>query len=163
MHIRRATAADHEVLVDIWLRSVRATHTFLSESDIQSLYPLVRDHALNELELWVLELDGSASIGFMGLSGNKLEAIFLVPEYIGRGGGTLLVAHAQRLKGPLLVDVNEQNPGAVEFYESLGFFVEARSELDGAGRPFPLLHMRQIVDGPPRAAGAATETDLDGP
>ena len=35
MNIRRAIPADREILVDIWLRSVRATHTFLSEEDMQ--------------------------------------------------------------------------------------------------------------------------------
>ena len=46
MTIRRATPADRDALLDIWLRSVRATHTFLSEQDIQSLLPIVRDVAL---------------------------------------------------------------------------------------------------------------------
>jgi putative acetyltransferase len=41
------------------------------------------------------------------------------------------------------VDVNEQNPEARGFYERLGFTVVARSELDGTGRPFPLLHLRR--------------------
>ncbi len=145
MRIREAIEEDHELLLGIWLRSVRATHTFLSEDDIQFLLTLVRDHALKELELWVLVVDGGDVIGFMGLSENKLEAIFLAPEYFRRGGGRLLVEHAQRLKGPVLVDVNEQNPMARKFYESLGFVVDGRSEVDSTGRPFPLLHMRQIV------------------
>ena len=51
--------------------------------------------------------------------------------------------HARELKGELTVDVNEQNPAAVRFYEACGFVVEGRSELDSSGRPFPLLHMRQ--------------------
>lgn len=53
MKIREALPADRDTLLDIWLRSVRATHTFLSEDDIQSLLRLVRDAALLELELWV--------------------------------------------------------------------------------------------------------------
>jgi putative acetyltransferase len=39
MNIRQAAGADRDELVDIWLRSVRATHTFLSEADIQSCSP----------------------------------------------------------------------------------------------------------------------------
>jgi putative acetyltransferase len=42
MNIRRAMPTDRELLVDIWLRSVRATHTFLSEDDFQCFLPLVR-------------------------------------------------------------------------------------------------------------------------
>ena len=145
MKIREALLEDRATLLDIWLRSVRATHTFLSEEDIQFFQPLVRDHALAELELWVLESEVGQVMGFMGLAGNKLEALFLAPEYFRRGGGRRLVAHAHQLKGPLEVDVNEQNPQAVRFYEQLGFVVQGRSELDSTGRPFPLLHMQQVV------------------
>ncbi|MEG5438703.1 GNAT family N-acetyltransferase, partial [Enterobacter hormaechei] len=40
------------------------------------------------------------------------------------------------------VDVNEQNPQGVAFYRHMGFEQVGRSELDGQGNPFPLLHMR---------------------
>ena len=53
-----------------------------------------------------------------------------------------LVEHARATRGELTVDVNEQNTGAVDFYAACGFVVEGRSELDGTGRPYPLLRMR---------------------
>jgi putative acetyltransferase len=135
--------ADLDALLDIWLRSVRATHTFLSEDDIQFLLPLVRDCLTSgELEVWVLCSETGALMGFMGLSRSKMEALFLAPEFHRRGGGRRLVRHAQELRGELTVDVNEQNPAACRFYEACGFVVEGRSELDSTGRPFPLLHMR---------------------
>jgi putative acetyltransferase len=142
--IRRAEPADRDVLVDVWLRAVRATHAFLTEADIQSLLPIVRDVALVELELWVLCGGGGVIWGFLGLSGRKVEALFIGPEHHRRGGGRMLLGHARRLKGsPLSVDVNEQNPAAVRFYEACGFEVVGRSEVDEAGRPFPLLHLRE--------------------
>lgn len=140
MTIREATAADHPALLDLWLRSVRASHTFLTEADIAELYPLVRDAALPGLQLWVADDDGTPA-AFAGLDGAKLEALFVAPEYFRRGVGRTLVEHARRLKGPLTTDVNEQNPEAVRFYEALGFHVVGRSDRDGGGRPFPLLHM----------------------
>lgn len=142
MIIRCATVDDHAELLDIWLRSVRATHTFLTEADIQSLLPVVKDVALPALELWVLaDVDGTL-MGFMGLDGAKLEALFLAPEHAGRGGGRLLVEHALQLKGPLTCDVNEQNPEALHFYQKLGFQITGRSPTDSDGRPFPLVHLR---------------------
>jgi putative acetyltransferase len=54
-----------------------------------------------------------------------------------------MIDHARRLKGRLAVDVNEQNPAAVRFYLACGFAVVGRSEVDDAGRPFPLLHMQE--------------------
>jgi len=141
--IRPAGATDHDAIVDIWLRSVRATHAFLTEDDIQALLPLVRGGALAGLELWVLCADGDGPVGFLGLAGAKVEALFLAPEWSRRGGGRMLVEHARRLKGRLTVDVNEQNPAAVRFYEACGFVVVGRSPTDSDGRPFPLLHLAE--------------------
>ena len=143
MMIRKALPGDRDNLLDIWLRSVRATHKFLSDENIQSLLPEVRDVALVELELWVLCSDNGQPIGFLGLSGSKVEVLFLAPEHLRLGGGRMLLDHARKLKGRLSADVNEQNPAAVRFYEACGFNVIGRSELDSSGRPFPLLHMRE--------------------
>jgi hypothetical protein len=44
--IRRATAADRDRLVEVWVRSVRATHAFLGEQDVQDRLPVVRDVVL---------------------------------------------------------------------------------------------------------------------
>ena len=143
MNIRRSVPTDREALVDIWLRSVQATHSFLTEQDIQSLLPPTRDYLTSdEPELWVLCSNTEEIMGFMGLSEGKIDALFLAPEFQGSGGGRQLVQYAQQLQGNLTVDVNEQNPAARRFYEACGFVVEGRSELDDAGRPFPLLYMR---------------------
>ncbi len=146
MKIRRSLSCDSDALLDIWLRSVRASHTFLTEADIQSLLPSVRDYfALPGLELWILCTQSGTPIGFMGLSGCVVDALFLAPEHIRQGGGTLLLEHARRLKGgPLSVDVNEQNPAALQFYLARGFTAVGRSPVDGEGRPFPLLQLREI-------------------
>jgi putative acetyltransferase len=143
MTIRPFTLDDLGPLMDIWLRSVRATHTFLTEDDIQKMLPLVRQ-ALPELEMNVL-CDGSKAIGFIGMSGNKIEALFLAPEFRRRGGGRRLVEHVQAKREELVLDVNEQNPEATRFYEAMGFVVVDRSELDTQGQPFPLLHMRRSI------------------
>ena len=124
---------------------MRATHDFLTETDIGALRPLVREALSDDaLELWVLTESADVPIGFMGLAGHDIAALFLEPARRGQGGGRRLVAHAQQLRdGQLTVDVNEQNPAARGFYEALGFVVTGRSPLDDAGRPFPLLHMRR--------------------
>src|SRR5262249_30854007 len=107
-------------------------------------------------ELWVLCDNAGAIMGFMGMSGSKMESLFLAPEVQRRGAGRRLVRHAQSLHGELTVDVNEQNTAARRFYEACGFVVEGRSELDDQGRPFPLLHMRLAAPNkPPQQFGPA--------
>ena len=143
MTIRRPIANDADKLVDLWLRSVRATHDFLSESDVQTFLPFVREYlSSTDSDLWVLVSDGEDVMGFMGMSRNKMEALFIDPRFHRRGGGRRLVEHAGQLYGELTVDVNEQNALARRFYESCGFGAEGRSPVDGMGKPFPLLHLR---------------------
>ena len=147
LDIRLARADDLDGLVVLWERSVRATHGFLSEQDIVDLRPQVKD-ALghDELELWVLADADDTPMGFLGLSGNDISALFLDPAARNRGAGRRLIAHAPSLReGELTVDVNEQNSAGVGFYEALGFVVVGRSPLDDEGRPFPLLHMRRAA------------------
>jgi putative acetyltransferase len=145
MQIRPAHFEDGHALLNIWLRSVRATHRFLTEADIQSLLMSARDRWLVGLEVWVLTQDDQL-IGFMGMSDHKIEALFLAPEHLRRGGGRLLVEHAASRHPILLVDVNEQNSAARCFYEALGFVIDGHSEVDRQGRPFPLLHMRRSIE-----------------
>lgn len=134
--------AYHDRLVDIWHRAVRATHRFLTEEDIAFYHEMVRGGALRGVELWVHLDDRYEPIGFIGLDGTKIEMLFVDPSRHGQGIGSRLIRHAQALKGNRLqVDVNEQNDGACSFYERLGFARTGRSELDGSGRPFPLLHL----------------------
>jgi putative acetyltransferase len=130
---------------------VRATHAFVSESDIQAFMPMVRDYLdSTDTQFWVLCDDDDAVMGFMGMAGAVMESLFLAPEFHRRGGGRRLVAHARAQHSELTVDVNEQNTAAVDFYRACGFVVEGRSEDDGTGRPYPLLHMRlKDRPGPP--------------
>lgn len=142
MLIRQATNADHPLLLDLWLRSVRATHHFLQPSDIDALLPQLRDIYLPAVELWVAVDDQDLPTGFIGLNENHVEMLFIEPDLRGQGIGRALLDHARHSRSGLSVDVNEQNPEAVGFYLHYGFVQTGRSPLDGEGRPFPLLHMR---------------------
>lgn len=129
-------------LVDVWERSVRATHTFLSEQEILAIREFV-PQALSGVERLVVALDESVPLGFMGAQAGRLEMLFLAPEARGRGLGRLLLEEAIARYGVEELTVNEQNPQAVGFYEHLGFRTYKRTELDEEGRPYPLLYMRR--------------------
>src|SRR5215213_3746810 len=147
MHVRPARVEDRERLLELWERSVRATHHFLEDSDVVALRPLVAEElASDEIDWWVLVSATEALIGFLGFASDTIEALFIDPDHYGQGGGKFLVAHAQNLSADeLAVDVNEQNKGA------LGFSVVGRSPTDAGGRPFPMLHMKRAAPGAPGA------------
>ena len=129
-------------LLEVWERSVRATHLFLSAGEIAEIKTYV-PQALREVPhlIVVWEAEGTLA-GFMGVDGQKLEMLFLAPEERGKGLGRELVQYGVERFGIREVTVNEQNPQARGFYEHMGFCVCQRSELDEQGRPYPILKMR---------------------
>jgi putative acetyltransferase len=153
MRVRPAGVEDRERLLELWERSVRATHHFLEDSDVVALRPLVAEElASDAVDWWVLVSATEALIGFLGFASDTIEALFIDPDHHGQGGGKFLVAHAQSLgAGALAVDVNEQNEAALRFYKTLGFSVVGRSPTDAGGRPFPMLHMKRAAPGAPGA------------
>ncbi|WP_225409957.1 GNAT family N-acetyltransferase [Stigmatella hybrida] len=134
-------AVDRSRLVEVWEAAVRATHHFLGEEDIQFFKPLVRDVYLDAVRLVCLRGAGGSIVGFIGTAEGKVEMLFVDPAHHGQGFGRALLRHVLDEGGITAVDVNEQNPQAVGFYQHLGFAVEGRSERDGQGKPFPLLHL----------------------
>lgn len=145
MHIEtpvERTPALIGTLVDVWERSVSATHDFLAQSDIAELRPEAASGIAGVDALAVAVADDGTLCGFAGAQDGKLEMLFVAPEARGRGVGRALLAYAVKRCAAEALDVNEQNPRAVGFYEHEGFVVVGRSPFDDAGRPFPLLHMR---------------------
>jgi len=143
MVIRRARPDDQGTLLDLWERSVRATHHFLTPADVSALLPLVAGELSDDkTSWWVAEIRNGPIAGFLGYVPGSIEGLFVDPELRGRGVGSSLIEHAQDLSGAALrVDVNEQNPAALDFYKSRGFAIVGRSAVDDGGRPFPVLHM----------------------
>jgi putative acetyltransferase len=141
--VHRLGPDDGATLLEVWEASVRATHHFLSESDIQFIKPLVVPGLLSlEHLLGIRDREGKL-VGFVGVGKGKMEALFVHPSCHRQGVGRRLAKHAVVRLGATTVDVNEQNQEAVAFYLRLGFRVEGRSDLDSTGKPFPLLHMRK--------------------
>ncbi|WP_251178653.1 GNAT family N-acetyltransferase [Adlercreutzia agrestimuris] len=129
-------------LVTCWRASVAATHTFLTPDDIERIAGYVPDAIASVAHLVVCRDDAGAVAGFLGVDGAMVEMLFIDPALRGRGLGTLLLNCATNEFGATLVDVNEQNDQAIGFYEHFGFRTFDRSETDGMGDPFPILHMR---------------------
>ena len=136
------TEALTDQLVGLWDRSVRVSHTFLSESDIARLRPVVRQ-AVQGIPVLTVATDGEEIVGFMGIAERKVEMLFVAPEYIGKGVGGRLLRWAISQQGAQYIDVNEQNPLATAVYEHIGFRVYERSETDDQGHPFPILRMKR--------------------
>lgn len=144
---RQAGSDDADRTFEIWRDAVDATHDFLSREDREAIAAEVAEF-LPAADLTLAVDVDDHPLGFMLVAEGKLEALFVAPESHGAGVGRALVELALESNPGLVVDVNEQNPAAIGFYERMGFHATGRSPLDEQGRAYPLIHMRH---------GAATE------
>lgn len=138
--IEPCKADDYQALADIWERSVRATHSFLTEKDIMEIRESLISKYFKAGNLYVIFNEETVA-GFIGLCGHNIEMLFVDSNSIGKGLGSKLLEFAKSL-GADSVDVNEQNPRALGFYQSHGFHIVGRDEYDSDGRPFPILHLK---------------------
>lgn len=129
-------------VLDVWEASVRATHDFVTEADIQFFRPLVAEALPAIQDLFCIRDCAGRLGGFTAVVEGKVEMLFLHPEIRGQGGGKRLLNYAISTLGATEVDVNEQNSQALGFYQHMGFEVIGRSERDSTGKPYPILHMR---------------------
>ena len=164
--IRRSQHEEGEELVAIWCRSVdryqqsiwkswfvpfcpplwvavNERTDFLSAEYRAELEELVRSF-LPEAPLWVAVNERDQPVGFMLLSGQHMDALFIDPDVRGCGVGRMLVEHALSMAPELTTNVNEQNEQAVGFYKKVGFKVTGRSEVDDLGKPYPLLNLAYV-------------------
>ncbi len=130
-------------LRDIWEKSVRATHNFLTEKDILSIKEKIFTY-FDYVEIFGMKNEEGKITGFIGVSDEKIEMLFVAPEYFGKSIGKNLLNFAKKDLQAKYVDVNEQNPGAFEFYKKMGAVLISRDEFDSEGNPFPILHLQFV-------------------
>ncbi len=144
--VSQGNRSQYPQIVELWESSVRATHHFLTEEAIQSIKGSIATQYLPALNVYVAIDEHGQLHGVLGTDEYKLEMLFISADSRGQGCGKLLLNFAiQELKIDTL-DVNEQNPQAVGFYQHMGFVVIGRSEFDGQGEPYPLLHMKLLAN-----------------
>lgn len=137
------TTALVEQLLKVWESSVKATHLFLSDDEINNIKQYVPQVLDGVPVLVVVENDYGNPIGFMGIADQMLEMLFISNESRGQGIGKQLLQYGIENYSVNELAVNEQNPLAKGFYEHMGFEVYKRTELDEQGNPYPLLYMKR--------------------
>ncbi len=137
---RLAATKDYPRIMEIWESAVKATHDFLSEEDFHYFKEIIPRDYLPNLEVYLLTENGEAK-GFASVAEENLEMLFIHNDARGKGLGKELYQFMKENTGLTKVDVNEQNPQAIGFYEKMGFKQTGRSEKDGSGKDYPIIHM----------------------
>lgn len=92
----------------IWEDSVRASHLFLSEAEIQEIKAYVPQALTGVSRLLVAERAPGQPVAFMGIEGPRLEMLFLSPAVRGAGLGRQLLEYGIRHYHLQELTVNEQ-------------------------------------------------------
>lgn len=134
---------DYDKLLDVWVSAVEATHHFLSKED----YEFYKTHVpiyFNHLDLYAYKNDEGNILGYIGISDDDMiDMLFVHNSMRAKGVGKVLLDYAVNTLDVCRVDVNEQNKQALDFYFHLGFEEIGRSEYDGEGKAYPILHLEK--------------------
>lgn len=110
----------YEEMAGVWLRASLSAHGFIAPSYWIANEGPMREKYLPASENYAYVCGGELK-GFISLSGNRVEALFVGPGHQGRGIGRALLEYAKGLRSVLTLDVYEQNRQALRFYERNGF------------------------------------------
>lgn len=128
-------------VLGLWEKSVLATHDFLAPTDFVEIKGLLANLNFNDFQVFCSVYENTV-IGFIGVADEKVEMLFLDPNYFGRGIWKKLLTFAVDKLNAYKVDVNEQNTKALNFYQKFGFEIVERTDQDDQGRNYPLLRMK---------------------
>ena len=123
--IRKFENQDLDAVMQIWLQANLDAHAFIPASFWEAHFEMVRD-LLPQAELYVHEDAGTRQIdGFIGLTENHIEGIFVVKSARSKGIGKALLDYAKSRKPRLDLSVYQKNERALAFYQREQFTVQS--------------------------------------
>lgn len=132
--IRACRPSDMDTILNIWLSASIKAHDFIAAGFWQSKLDDMRNIYLPASETRVYEAEGSVA-GFYSLYENTLAAIFVAPEWQGKGLGSVLLDDAKARRGSLQLTVYKANTPSIRFYEKHGFAALAEQLDEHSGHP----------------------------
>ena len=125
--IRKLQKVDINRVADIWLKTNLKAHFFIPEQYWISNYEFVKE-MLPQAEVYVYE-DDKMIQGFIGVSDEYIEGIFVSNEMQSCGIGKMLLDYIKDKKDKLQLKVYQKNVRAMSFYQREGFTIQSE-EMD---------------------------------
>ena len=123
--VRKFETQDLDTVMQIWLHGNLDAHVFIPASFWKAHFEMVRD-MLPQAELYVHENEAPRQIdGFIGLTENHIEGIFVAKAARSNGIGKALLDHVKPLKPRLTLGVYQKNERALAFYRREQFVVQS--------------------------------------
>lgn len=131
--IRKLRKADINSVAEIWLDANRKAHAFIPASYWERNFASVKEK-LPQAEVYVYETDQGIQ-GFLGLSGEYIEGLFVLEEAQAHGIGKCLLDDAKDRKPALRLNVYQKNTRAIRFYRREGFQIQCEGLDADTGEP----------------------------
>ena len=123
--IRKFETQDLDAIMQIWLHGNLDAHAFVPADFWTGHFDMVRD-MLPQAELYVHEDADTRQIdGFIGLTENHIEGIFVAKSARSEGIGKALLEYAKSRKPYLMLSVYQKNERALAFYRREQFIVQS--------------------------------------
>lgn len=123
--IRKFETQDLGTVMQIWLHGNLDAHAFIAASFWTEHFEMVRD-LLPQAELYVHENEDTRQIdGFIGLTENHIEGVFVAKAARSKGIGKALLDYAKSRKPCLTLSVYQKNQRALAFYRREQFTVQS--------------------------------------
>lgn len=127
MMIRAFEENDLSSIMQIWLDTNMKTHDFIPKEYWIDNYEMVRG-VLPQAEVYVYEDDTTNQIdGFIGLSNNYIEGLFVRDCVQSNGIGKQLLEYAKCIKSNMKLSVYQKNTRAIQFYQREHFWIQSES------------------------------------
>lgn len=155
--------AVQEVFYKTWLATYPNESVGITVDDIEHWYQDDREEKLNKLknrisnplenQYFFIAKSSDKVVGvcrgYTSEDKNQLHAIYVLPEYQGKGIGKMLWSEALKIMDPnkdTYVEVADYNTNAIEFYKKLGFVDTGRGWQDEhfkmkSGNRIPLMEL----------------------
>ncbi|ATC59398.1 N-acetyltransferase [Vibrio anguillarum] len=132
--IRKYNSNDLDSVLEIWLEASVKSHDFVPADFWGSQVENMRNIYIPASEVFVYEIE-SKIVGFYALYESTLAAIFVFPEFQGKGIGKQLLSHAKAQRAILSLSVYKENKASYQFYLSQGFAVVSEQLDEHTGHP----------------------------
>ena len=121
--IRTFSENDLFAVMQIWLETNIKAHSFIPKDYWTDNYAMVKN-ILPQAEIYVYEDDDTNQIdGFIGLTDNYIEGIFVRESIQSRGIGKQLLNYAKQIKSSMRLSVYQKNTRAITFYQREQFVI----------------------------------------
>ncbi|MBK1991130.1 7-cyano-7-deazaguanine synthase QueC [Campylobacter sp. 2018MI35] len=119
-YLKKLNENEKKSLLNIWEKSVLATHHFLDKKNFNIIKDYLKNNGLEKLQ-FLFYYKNNNLVGFLGFYKDIIKMLFIDPQYFRQKYGEKLIKKVLNDFNIQKVEVNKENLNAIKFYKKMGF------------------------------------------